>query len=136
MPPPPWELFVTDKPSILDGLHWKLLGNRFGLVLPSPLPQSWGTCLRSAVPAGNPAGSAPSVHGSSPSGTRTPLARTVIPAPSYAPRRDGSCSCSARLPFSPASQPTVASSGKRSTCGLEVVGLKPNHPLPQPGSYP
>ena len=47
----------------------------------------------------------------------TPLARTVIPAPSYAPINDGSCNCSARFPFSVVSQPTVASDGMRSTCG-------------------
>src|SRR2546421_12607437 len=84
MPPPPWELLVTDNPSMRDGLHWKLLGNRFGLVVPSPLPQSCGPFCNSVVPAGNPLGSKPSVHGSNPSGTRTPFASTVIPAPSYA----------------------------------------------------
>src|SRR5439155_25176861 len=26
MPPPPWELLVTLRASMLDGLHWKLLG--------------------------------------------------------------------------------------------------------------
>ena len=42
MPPPPWELLVTDKPSIRDGLHWKLLGNGLCAVTWSrsaPLPQ-------------------------------------------------------------------------------------------------
>ncbi len=34
------------------------------------------------------------------------LASTVMPAPSYAPISVGSCSCSARLPLSVASQPT------------------------------
>src|SRR6202140_3719668 len=33
MPPPPWELFVIPNPSILDGLHQKLLGNGFLSVL-------------------------------------------------------------------------------------------------------
>src|SRR6267142_2500434 len=142
MPPPPWELLVTAKPSMRDGLHWKLLGNGLCAVevfKPQPLGLLAVVCVplsRSVVPAGNPAGSKPSVHGSNPSGTRTPFESTVIPAPSYAPRRVGSCSCSARLPLNPASQPTVASSGKRSTCGLEAVGVKAFQPLPQPGSYP
>src|SRR6201993_1186856 len=118
MPPPPCELLVTDKPSIRDGLHWKLLGNGLrSLPIPFPVPQSWLLDVSSVVSAGTPPGSAPSVHGFTPLGTRTPFESTVMPAPSYAPRRVGSCSCSARLPFKPASQPTVASSGKRSTCG-------------------
>src|SRR6266481_3895810 len=142
MPPPPWELLVTAKPSMRDGLHWKLLGNGLcavGVFGPQPLGLLFVDCvplLRRVVPAGNADGSAPSVHGSNPSGTRTPFESTVIPAPSYAPKRVGSCSCSARLPLSVASQPTVASSGKRSTCGLEVVGAKSFQPLPQPGLYP
>src|SRR4029077_20833155 len=108
MPPPPWELLVTANPSMRDGLHWKLLGNRLcavGLFGPQPFGP-FVLVVRSVVPAGNPAGSAPSVHGSSPSGTRTPFESTVIPAPSYAPRRVGSCSCSARLPLRVVSQPT------------------------------
>src|SRR5207253_4896056 len=109
MPPPPWELLMTDKPSIRDGLQLKLLDS-------APLQFAVLTLLsvRSTLSRGNAAGVAPSVHGYSPSGTNTPFDTTVIPAPSYAPRRVGSCSCSARLPFSPASQPSMASSGKRS----------------------
>src|SRR5215470_932084 len=42
-------------------------------------------------------------------GKRTPLPTTVIAAPSYAPSRVGSCNCSARLPFSEASQPMIPS---------------------------
>src|SRR6266576_2094085 len=131
MPPPPWELLMTDKPSIRDGLQLKLLDS-------APLQFAVLTLLsvRSTLSRGNAAGVAPSVHGYSPSGTNTPFDTTVIPAPSYAPRRVGSCSCSARLPFSPASRPSMASSGKRSTCGLEVVGLKEAHPAPQPESSP
>src|SRR5438128_1538368 len=87
MPPPPWELLVTANPSMRDGLHWKLLGN--GLCAPvvfgpQPLGLLFVDCvplLRSVVPAGNPPGSAPSVHGSNPSGTRTPFESTVTPAP-------------------------------------------------------
>src|ERR1700704_3020940 len=143
MPPPPWELLVTAKPSMRDGLHWKLLGNRLCAVVvvkPQPLgvvAVDWVLLTRGVGPAGNPAASKPSVHGFNPSGTRTPFESTVIPAPSYAPRRVGSCSCSARLPLNVASQPTVASSGNRSTCGLEVVGVKYVQPFPQlVGSYP
>src|SRR5882762_8518365 len=78
MPPPPWELLMTDKPSMRDGLHWKLLGNRLGLVIPSPLPQSWGTPLRSVVPSGKIS----AANGLDPLGKRTPFESTVIPAPS------------------------------------------------------
>ena len=56
-----------------------------------------------------------------PGGVHTPLPRTVIPAPSYAPISEGSCSCSARLPLSVASQPSTASSGTGQPgehCGL------------------
>src|SRR5215472_10017043 len=58
MPPPPWELFAIDNPSIRDGLHWKLLGNGFGLLallelpVPVPPPQSDSTLVRSVVPSG------------------------------------------------------------------------------------
>src|SRR5438034_7742604 len=99
MPPPPWELLMTDKPSIRDGLQLKLLDS-------APLQFAVLTLLsvRSTLSRGNAAGVAPSVHGYSPSGTNTPFDTTVIPAPSYAPRRVGSCSCSARLPFSPRSE--------------------------------
>src|SRR2546423_10678099 len=123
MPPPPWELLVTDNPSISDGLHWKLLGNGLGLAVQLAL-------VRSVVPAGKIS----AANGSD--GKFTPFESTVIPAPSYAPIRVGSCSCSARLPFRVASHPTVASSGKRSTCGLKVVGVKSLQPVPQPGLYP
>src|SRR3954470_13108653 len=79
MPPPPWELLVIMKPSIRDGLHWKLLGNGLATNLRSPglfLPQS--LAVRRAVPVGYPA-SAPTPNQSVPAGTRTPLASTVIP---------------------------------------------------------
>src|SRR5215831_3770021 len=129
MPPPPCELLVTARPSMRDGLHWKLLGNGlvgFWLLVRqrgfwSPVGILSGLVavpISSVVPAGKPASS----PGVAPLGNRTPLDSTVIPAPSYAPNNDGSCNCSARLPFSVASQPTVASNGKRSTCGFEVVG--------------
>src|ERR1700757_808589 len=122
MPPPPWELFVMPKPSMLEGLHWKLLG--YGLVglrrlvwheeLESPVgkvPEPFGPPISSVVPVGNV--SAP--KGSDPAGNFTPFDNTVIPAPSNAPIRVGSCNSSAKLPFKVASQPTVASSGNRST---------------------
>src|SRR6266550_4980538 len=130
MPPPPWEALVIDKPSMLDGLQWKLLGNRFGLPVPDPLPQFCGPLVRSVVPSRKAPSASP--NGSLP-WKSTPFPNTVIPAPSYAPISDGSCNCSARLPFIVVSQPTGASAGMRSTCGLVVV-LNPNQPLPQPGS--
>src|SRR6266480_6755356 len=125
MPPPPWELLVTANPSIRDGLHRKLLGN--GLV-----PAVQLALVRSVVPAGKIS----AANGSD--GKFTPFESTVIPAPSYAPIRVGSCSCSARLPFRVASHPTVASSGKRSTCGLTAVGWKSLQPrlVPQVSLYP
>src|SRR6266436_8961927 len=128
MPPPPWELLVTDNPSMRAGLHWKLLGNGLGL------SEQWalapGMFCRSVVPTGKIS----AANGFD--GKFTPFESTVIPAPSYAPIRVGSCSCSARVPFRVASQPTVASSGKRSTCGLKVVGVKSLQPVPQAGLYP
>src|SRR6266403_891561 len=138
MPPPPWELLVTAKPSIRDGLHWKLLGKGLcavGVFGPQPLGLADRDCvpvLRSVVLSGNVS----AANGLDPSGNLTPFESTVIPAPSYAPIRVGSCSCSARLPFKVASQPTVASSGNRSTWGLADVGLKYCQPLPQPELYP
>jgi len=72
MPPPPWELLVTDSPSIRDGLHWKLLGNGLGLAVQLAL-------VRSVVPAGKIS----ATNGSD--GKFTPFESTVIPAPSYAP---------------------------------------------------
>src|ERR1700758_105092 len=108
---------------MLDGLHWKLLGNGFVPVPPQVL------AVRSVVPVGKPASSVGS-HGLAP-WKSTPLDNTVMPAPSRAPISDGSCRSSARLPLSEASQPTVASSGKRSTCGTLGLALKPNQPAAQ-----
>ena len=45
-----------------------------------------------------------------------------MPAPSYAPIRVGSISCSARFPLRVASHPTVASSGRRSTENFMFAG--------------
>src|SRR6266853_6273608 len=129
MPPPPWELLVMPKPSMLDGLHEKLLEN--GLVVLVPLVWQLGLAsptgklaeisvpMRSVVPVGNPASKVGS-YGFE--GKFTPFASTVMPAPSSAPIRLGSCNCSARLPLSSASQPTTASSGNRSTWGLKSPG--------------
>src|SRR5216683_568555 len=120
MPPPPWELLVMPNPSMLDGLQEKLLGNGFGETLHiAPLGFAWVFC-RSGVPVGNPASKVGSYGFDR---KFTPLPSTVMPAPSSAPIKDGSCSCSARLPLSSASHPTVASSGKRSTCALKLVVL-------------
>src|SRR6516165_3394461 len=101
MPPPPWELSVTLKPSMLDGLQVKLLGYGFmSLVrvtvpfalyvtvwqygLASPVGSASGlgpTPVSSVVPAGKAPGSVPSLHGACPWNS-SPLARTVMPAPS------------------------------------------------------
>src|SRR6266436_8041839 len=113
MPPPPWELSVMPKPSMLDGVHQKLLEN--GLV---PLAPPQLAAVRSVVPAGKPASRVGS-YGFE--GKFTHFPSTVMPAPSSAPIRLGSCNISARLPLSSASQPTAASSGNRSTCGLTPV---------------
>src|SRR5437763_1735522 len=50
MPPPPWELSVMPKPSMLDGLHWKLLGKGLFARL---VPQL--AAVSSVVPVGKPA---------------------------------------------------------------------------------
>src|SRR5215469_12599706 len=77
---------------------------------------------------GNAPASLPSFQGLAP-WKSIPLPRTVTPAPSNAPIREGSCNCSARLPFCVASQPTVASRGIRSTCGeLPAVTVPPANP--------
>src|ERR1700757_1580525 len=103
------------KASMLEGLHEKLLGYGLG-VTPHMDPVGFaGVSCKSVVPVGNPASSAGS-NGSV--GKTTPFESTVMPAPSRAPIKDGSCSSSARFPLRLASHPTVASSGKRSTCGL------------------
>src|SRR6266576_1412381 len=79
IPPPPWELLVMPKPSMLDGLHWKLLGNGFLAVLVFG-PQLFA--VRSVVPAGK-AASAPLPNTSvAPDGMFTPFDKTVMPAPS------------------------------------------------------
>src|SRR5258707_1817872 len=122
-PPPPCELSVMPKPSMLDGLHWKLLGNGFAPV-PPQLPE-----VSSVVVVGKPPSSVGS-KGSAP-WKSAPLDNTVMAAPSSAPISEGSCSNSARLPLSEASQPTVASSGKRSTCGLPTMALKSRKPTAQ-----
>src|ERR1700680_5003347 len=84
-PPPPWELLVMDRPSMLDGLHWKLLENGLaGFVL--EVAQS--VLVSKTVPKGiwlsvatRPV-SARVPKTSTPAGKRTPFERTVIPAPS------------------------------------------------------
>src|ERR1035441_8597123 len=113
MPPPPWELLVIPNPSMLDGLHQKLLGNGFVALVPEVLQV---LDVRSGVPTGKVS----ATNGFD--GKLTPFDSTVMAAPSSAPMRVGSCNSSARLPFSVASQPTVASSGRRSICGFVAVG--------------
>src|SRR5579863_6296848 len=112
---------------MLEGLQVKLLGNglvvtlvlvwQSGLASPTGRVSGLGpTPVSRVVPVGNAPPSLPSDQGLCP-WKSTPFASTVIPAPSKAPISEGSCNCSARLPLSVASQPTVASSGKRSICG-------------------
>src|ERR1700756_1926424 len=72
IPPPPCELSVMPKPSMIDGLHQKLLGNGLFSVL-----SRQSATERSVVPAGKSA-SAPLPNGSAdPGGTLTPFERTV-----------------------------------------------------------
>src|SRR5579871_3764940 len=97
IPPPPCELSWTLSPSMLDGLHMKLLGNGFVRSLQWLLDPGTPLCS-SVVTGGNPPGSEPSLQGSAP-WKSTPLDSTVIPAPSKAPISEGSCSNSARLPL-------------------------------------
>src|SRR5882757_6640854 len=98
IPPPPCELLVMPKPSMLDGLHQKLLGNGFLAVLVFD-PQV--LAVSNVVPVGKPARSVGS-HGLAP-WKSAPFDNTVIAAPSSAPISAGSCSCSAMLPLRPAS---------------------------------
>src|SRR6516162_4255120 len=78
MPPPPWELSVMPMPSILDGLHRKLLG--YWLAPPAP-PAQFAT-VSSVVPDGKEA-SAPDPNASEElGGMLTPFPSTVTPAPS------------------------------------------------------
>src|SRR6476660_7632132 len=117
---------------MLDGLHQKLLGNGLALPpVPLPVPQFLLLFVSSVVPVGKPAAKVVS-HGLV--GKSTPLPNTVMAAPSNAPINDGSCSNSARLPFSVASHPTAASKGRRSTCGLIVSAFHPPQPAPQVGT--
>src|SRR5713226_7961040 len=96
-------------------LVWQL-----GLSSPTGKLPAGSLPMRSVVPVGNPASKVGS-YGFE--GKFTPFDSTVMPAPSSAPIKDGSCNCSARLPLRLASHPTTASSGNRSTWGLLAVGL-------------
>src|SRR5256884_9470093 len=96
-----------------DGLHQKLLRN--GLVVFVLLVVQLAA-VSSVVPAGKvPAAVGPTPNGSVPGGYFTPLASTVMAAPSNAPIRLGSCSSSARFPSWGTSQPITASRGKSPT---------------------
>src|ERR1700693_2561064 len=80
MPPPPWELLVIDKPSIRDGLHWKLLGKRlWAVVVSGPQLFAFVPVVRSAVPAGNVS----AANGYEPAGNLTHFDLTVITQHSY-----------------------------------------------------
>src|SRR5947207_15374865 len=105
MPPPPWELSRIPNPSMLDGLHRKLLGNGLcavAVLTPQPLV-ALVVPLRSNVPTGKVS----AANGLEPVGNWTPLPRTVMAAPSRAPISVGSCNNCARLPLRVASHPTT-----------------------------
>src|SRR5262249_25485623 len=90
IPPPPCELLRMPSPSMLDGLHWKLLGNGFTAVAvfdPQPLV-GLVVPFRSNVPAGNVSAG----KGLEPGGNTTPFASSVMAAPSSAPISVGSWS--------------------------------------------
>src|SRR3954470_17160137 len=74
MPPPPCELSRTFKPSMLDGLHQKLLGN--GFEEPTPLGPQPVLVLVLLVSRAVPAGNASAANGFD--GKFTPFASTVI----------------------------------------------------------
>src|SRR6267143_961364 len=131
MPPPPCELSVIPKPSMLDGLHQKLLGNGFLAVLVFD-PQV--LAVSNVVPTGKPARRAGS-QGLAP-WKFAPFDNTVIAAPSNAPISEGSCNNSAMLPLRPASHPTVASRGNRSIWGLLAVATKAVQPVAQALLHP
>src|SRR4051812_10912321 len=107
MPPPPWELSRIPRPSMLEGLHWKLLGNGLVRAPPQPVVE-----LPPPVSRTVPVGKVSATNGLD--GNLTPLESTVMAAPSSAPIRVGSCNSWARLPLRLASHPTTASSGRRS----------------------
>src|SRR5437660_4176043 len=129
MPPPPWELLVIPKPSMLDGLHQKLLGNGFG-----PATGRRVLPVSNVVAAGKPARRVGS-HGFPP-WKSAPFDNTVMAPPASAPISEGSCNNSARLPLRPASHPTVDSRGIRSICGLLAVALKAVQPVAQAELHP
>src|SRR5580692_5113402 len=128
--PPPWELSVRPKPSMLAGLQEKLLG--YGLGTSSSVERPLLRVHSAVDPwsrvafAGKPISNVGS-YGSEqlplltvvlPPHKSTPLESTVTAAPASAPISDGSCNISARLPLSSALHPITASSGSRSTCAL------------------
>jgi len=111
----PCELSVIPKPSMLDGLHQKLLGNGFLAVLVFD-PQV--LAVSNVVPTGKPARRAGS-QGLAPWKFAT-FRQHRNCCPSNAPMSEGSCNNSAMFPLSPASHPTVASRGNRSD--LRIIG--------------
>src|SRR5580704_3620542 len=88
IPPPPCELLRMPRPSMLDGLHQKLLGN--GFVLPTPLGPQPVLVLLLLVSRAVPVGNVSAKNGFE--GKLTPFESTVIAAPSSAPIKLGSWS--------------------------------------------
>src|SRR3974390_1018920 len=88
IPPPPWELLRMPSPSMLDGLHQKLLGNGFTeLARLAPQPVLVFVLFVSRT---EPVGNVSARKGFD--GKLTPFESTVTAAPSSAPIRVGSCS--------------------------------------------
>src|SRR5262249_7628907 len=90
--------------------------------------------VRSVLLSGNAPAIPPMVPKGSaePRGILTPLPRTVMAAPSYAPIRPGSINISARLPLTLVSQPTTPSIGARST----IIPGKSGPPVAVPAPLP
>src|SRR5579864_8153065 len=99
-------------PSIRDGLHRKLLE----YVVQSALLFVSGAQMPFAVQFGSGCSTPPT------STSLTPLPRTVMAAPSYAPISVGSISSSARLPLRLKSHPEAGSNGIASTLRCIAVG--------------
>ena len=125
MPPPPWELLVRCQAVDARRVALEVARDRDSVAVPiCPDPQL--LAVSSVVPSGNEAVWLAVLvpNGSGIAGKFTPLPRTVMAAPSYAPIRVGSCNSSARLPLRVASHPRIAfqRSPGRPDHGVEMAG--------------